>query len=71
MTNSRTLRFLQAAVSMLVLAAGWQALSWVFPHFLFPPVPEIVSRTIEILITGSLYLVGEMREKLVKKSHSE
>ena len=54
MTNSRTMRVLQAAASMLLLAAAWQGLSFVFPPFLFPPVPEIMSRTIEILITGSL-----------------
>jgi NitT/TauT family transport system permease protein len=48
------MRVLQAAVSMLALAAGWQILSTVFPHFLFPPVPEVISRTIEVLITGSL-----------------
>ena len=56
MTNSRTMRILQAAVSMLTLAAVWQGLSVVFPHFLFPPVPEIMSRTIEVLITGSLLI---------------
>jgi NitT/TauT family transport system permease protein len=54
MMNSRSMRVLQAAVSMLALAAGWQILSTVFPHFLFPPVPEVISRTIEVLITGSL-----------------
>jgi ABC-type nitrate/sulfonate/bicarbonate transport system permease component len=54
MTSSRTMRVVQAAASMLVLAALWQILSAFFPHFLFPPVPQIISRTIEILITGSL-----------------
>jgi ABC-type nitrate/sulfonate/bicarbonate transport system permease component len=54
MTNSRTMRVLQAAASMLLLAAAWQGLSFVFPAFLFPPVPEIMSRTVEILITGAL-----------------
>jgi ABC-type nitrate/sulfonate/bicarbonate transport system permease component len=54
MKNSRTLRILQAAVSMLALAAAWQILSFFFPPFLFPPVPAIISRTIEILVTGSL-----------------
>lgn len=54
MTNSRTMRVLQAAASMLLLAAAWQGLSFVFPPFLFPPVPDIMSRTVEILITGSL-----------------
>ena len=41
---------------MLVLAALWQILSMVFPHFLFPPVPDVISRTVEILITGSLLI---------------
>lgn len=54
MTNKRTLRLLQAVASMLMLAAVWQILSYVFPPFLFPPVPAIVDRTVEILITGSL-----------------
>ena len=48
------MRVLQAAASMLALAAGWQILSTIFPHFLFPPVPDVISRTIEVLITGSL-----------------
>ena len=56
MTNSRTMRALQASAGMIVLAAGWQILSMVFPHYLFPPVPEIISRTIEVLITGSLLI---------------
>ncbi len=54
MNNTRTLRLLQAVASMLLLAAVWQLLSYVFPPFLFPPVPAIVKRTVEILITGSL-----------------
>ena len=28
----------------------------ILPPFLFPPVPEIISRTIEILVTGSLLM---------------
>ena len=54
MKNTRTMRALQAAAGMIVLAIGWQILSMVFPHYLFPPVPEIISRTVEVLITGSL-----------------
>src|ERR1039457_4678473 len=65
MTNSRTLRVLQAAAGMIVLAAGWQILSYVFPHYLFPPVPEIISRTIEILITGSLLVDVSPRRSAV------
>ena len=56
MMNSRSMRVLQAAAGMIVLAAGWQILSMIFPPFLFPPVPEIITRTIEILITGSLLM---------------
>ena len=50
------MRVLQAAAGMIVLAACWQILSMVFPPFLFPPVPEIIIRTIEILITGDLLI---------------
>ncbi|HYV71960.1 MAG TPA: ABC transporter permease subunit [Pseudolabrys sp.] len=56
MTNSRTVRLLQATAGMIALAASWQILSMVFPHYLFPPIPEIFSRTIEILTTGSLFI---------------
>src|SRR5262245_56257385 len=54
MKSTRTIRGLQAAASMLALAAFWQSLSFIFPHFLFPPVQDIISRTVEVLITGSL-----------------
>ncbi|HEY1475147.1 MAG TPA: ABC transporter permease subunit [Pseudolabrys sp.] len=56
MMDSRTMRILQATAGMILLAAVWQILSMVLPPFLFPPVPEIISRTIEILITGSLLI---------------
>lgn len=56
MMNSSSMRILQAVASMTVLAAAWQILSIVFPPFLFPPVPEVVSRTIEVLITGDLLM---------------
>ena len=56
MSGSRTIRALQAAAGMIVLAAIWQIMSMVFPPFLFPPVPEIISRTVEVLITGSLLI---------------
>jgi len=54
--NSRSMRVLQATAGMILLAAVWQILSMTLPPFLFPPVPEIISRTIEILITGSLLM---------------
>jgi ABC-type nitrate/sulfonate/bicarbonate transport system permease component len=56
MTNSRIMRILQASAGMLVLAGVWQILSMMLPPFLFPPVPAILSRTVEILITGSLLM---------------
>ena len=56
MNNLRTMRVLQAVAGMLVLAAAWQILSMIFPPFLFPPVPDVISRTVEILITGSLLI---------------
>jgi NitT/TauT family transport system permease protein len=56
MTNWRAVRVLQAVAGMVVLAAGWQILSMVFPPFLFPPVPEIIKRTVEVLVTGSLLI---------------
>jgi NitT/TauT family transport system permease protein len=51
-----SMRFLQATAGLLVLAAAWQILSMMLPPFLFPPVPEIIRRTIEILVTGSLLI---------------
>jgi ABC-type nitrate/sulfonate/bicarbonate transport system permease component len=54
MTGSRIVRVLQGAAGILVLAAGWQVLSYVFPHYIFPPVQEIIVRTVDVLITGSL-----------------
>ncbi len=50
------MRVLQATAGMILLAAVWQILSMILPPFLFPPVPEIISRTIEILVTGSLLM---------------
>ena len=54
--TSGIIRALQASAGMLLLAAIWQILSMVLPPFLFPPVPEIIRRTVEILITGSLLM---------------
>jgi ABC-type nitrate/sulfonate/bicarbonate transport system permease component len=56
MTNARIMRVLQASAGMLVLAGVWQILSMMLPPFLFPPVPAILSRTVDILITGSLLM---------------
>jgi len=54
MMNTRVMRVLQATAGMILLAVVWQILSMILPPFLFPPVPEIIARTVEILITGSL-----------------
>jgi len=56
MIGLRTKQALQAAAGMAVLAVAWQALSYVFPPYLFPPVPEIITRTFEILTSGSLFV---------------
>jgi ABC-type nitrate/sulfonate/bicarbonate transport system permease component len=54
--SSRIMRVLQASAGMMVLAGVWQILSLMLPPFLFPPVSAILSRTVEILITGSLLM---------------
>jgi ABC-type nitrate/sulfonate/bicarbonate transport system permease component len=41
----------QAAIGTLVLVAAWQIASYFFPHYLFPPVQDIVVRTLRILVT--------------------
>ena len=51
MIGPRTISLLQGAAGIIALAAIWQGLSAVFPHYLFPPVPEIISRTLEVLVT--------------------
>jgi len=48
--HARGMRILQAAASMIALAAVWQILSFIFPHYLFPPVPDVIARTVEVLI---------------------
>lgn len=48
--NPRLRRALQAAVSTIGLMAVWQILSYFFPHYLFPPVPDILWRTLKIFI---------------------
>ena len=51
MTSSpRITQLFQATIGTLVLVAAWQIASYFFPHYLFPPVQDIVGRTIRILI---------------------
>ncbi len=52
--NPRVTRVLQATASTLVILGVWQVASYFFPPYLFPPVPEIVSRTLGILFSWSL-----------------
>jgi NitT/TauT family transport system permease protein len=52
----RTVRVLQATASIALLAAAWQIASLFFPKFLFPPVPDILARTAEILISAPLLI---------------
>jgi NitT/TauT family transport system permease protein len=49
--SPRVTQFFQATAGTLVLVAAWQIASYFFPHYLFPPVQDIVGRTVRILIT--------------------
>lgn len=51
-----TVRTLQGTASIVLLAVAWQISSLFFPHFLFPSVPDIVVRTVDILISGPLLI---------------
>jgi len=52
--NPRVIKILQASASTLVLAALWQIASLFFPHYLVPPVLDVVQRTVAILVSGPL-----------------
>jgi len=52
--NARLTRILRGCLSTLVLAGLWQFASLFVPHYLFPPVPDVITRTIAILFTWSL-----------------
>jgi len=54
--NPRLVRALQATASTLVLAAAWQIASLFFPHYLFPPITEVLKRAVDIIISGPLLL---------------
>jgi ABC-type nitrate/sulfonate/bicarbonate transport system permease component len=57
MTRSPRLRQAsQAAISTLALLAAWQFASLFFPHYLFPPVQDILGRTLQIFIDAPLLL---------------
>ncbi len=48
--NIRSDQFRKAAIGTFVLLAAWQTASYFFPPYLFPPVQDIVARTLRILI---------------------
>lgn len=48
--NQRLIQAMRATASTLVLVAAWQIASFFFPHYLFPPVQDIVVRTVEIFV---------------------
>jgi len=50
--SPRVTRFLQATASTLVLAVLWQIASLFFPHYLFPPVLDVVKRTLDIFLSA-------------------
>jgi ABC-type nitrate/sulfonate/bicarbonate transport system permease component len=52
--NLHLTRLLQATASTLVMIGLWQIASLFFPPYLFPPVPDIVSRTVGILLSWPL-----------------
>ena len=52
--NPSLVRVLRATASTLVIVVAWQVASGFFPHYLFPPVPDIVTRVVGILISGPL-----------------
>ena len=54
MDNARLTRIFQATASTLAMAFAWQIASLFFPPYLFPPVPDIVTRTLAILLSWPL-----------------
>src|SRR6195256_6840857 len=47
--NPRVKQFCQASASIVVLLAAWQIASYFFPPYLFPPVQDVLARTVKIL----------------------
>src|SRR5262249_59509507 len=52
--NPRVRRAVQATVSTVVLIGLWQIASLFFPHYLFPPVQDVVSRLADIFVSVPL-----------------
>jgi NitT/TauT family transport system permease protein len=56
MFRDRWRTMIQAAVSTAVLLAAWQIASLFFPQYLFPSVPSIAKRTLDIFLDVPLLL---------------
>ena len=54
--DPRLVRVMQAGASTLVILVLWQAASQFFPPYLFPPVPDIVKRVVDIFVSGPLVI---------------
>ena len=54
--HPRVIRALQATASTLVLAILWQIASQFFPHYLFPPLQDVVKRTFAIFVSVPLLI---------------
>ena len=54
--NTRLRQIGHAAGSTVVLLALWQIASLFFPHYLFPPLQDILARTIQIFVDLPLLL---------------
>ena len=56
MANPRVVRALQAGASTVVLILLWQTASLFFPDYLFPPIPAIVKKTLDIFLSAPLLM---------------
>ena len=55
-SDPRLVRALQAGASTLVILVAWQLAAQFFPPYLFPPVPDIAKRTLDIFVSGPLLM---------------
>jgi ABC-type nitrate/sulfonate/bicarbonate transport system permease component len=56
MKDPRLVRAMQAGASTLVILVLWQLAAQFFPPYLFPPVPDIVQRTLDIFVSAPLLI---------------
>ena len=50
-SSPRLRKLVQAAISIAVLLTAWQIASLFFPHYLFPPIQDVIVRTVRIIVT--------------------